>query len=58
MAKQVAARMSGDDYQHLFGWMHVLELLMPKRQVVKVIIEDEKAGSADDVTLVHASTLR
>src|SRR5260370_24232880 len=54
MAKQVAARMSGDDYQHLFGWMQVLELLMPKRQVVKVLIEDESAGSADDVTLVHA----
>jgi hypothetical protein len=46
--------MSGDDYQHLFAWMHALELLMSKRQVVKVIIEDEQAGSADDVTLLCA----
>jgi len=53
MAKQVSARLAGDDYQHLFAWMQALELLMPQRRVVKVVIEDEKAGSADDVTLLR-----
>ncbi len=27
MANQVAARLSGDDYQHLYAWQFVLELL-------------------------------
>lgn len=53
MANQVAARMGGDDYQHLFAWAQVLELLMPSRKVRAVIVEDEQAGSADDVTILH-----
>ena len=47
MANAVAARLKGDEYQHLFAWLHALELLMPQRQVSKVIVEDEKALSAD-----------
>lgn len=54
MANQVAARLEGDDYQHLLGWYHVLELLMPKKEAAVVSIEDERAGSADDVTIRHA----
>jgi hypothetical protein len=53
MANAVAARLKGDDYQHLFAWLHALELLMPQRQVVTVIVEDEKAVSADDLTLLR-----
>ena len=53
MANQVAARLKGDDYQHLYSWFHVLELLMPQRQVAKVIVEDEGAGSIDDVAVHH-----
>jgi hypothetical protein len=53
MANAVAARLKGDDYQHLFAWLHALELLMPQRCVVKVIVEDAKALSADDVTLLR-----
>ncbi len=53
MANQVAARLSGDDYQHLLAWHHVLELLMPRKQVASVCVEDERAGSADDVTIQH-----
>lgn len=53
MANQVAARLSGDDYQHLLAWHHTLELLMPRKQVAVVCIEDERAGSADDVTIQH-----
>ncbi|MBA2679925.1 MAG: hypothetical protein H0U76_16200 [Ktedonobacteraceae bacterium] len=33
MANQVAARLQGDDYQHLYAWQFVLELLMPKKNV-------------------------
>jgi hypothetical protein len=53
MANAVAARLKGDDYQHLFAWLHALELLMPQQQVTKVIVEDAKALSADDVTLLR-----
>lgn len=55
MANQVAARLSGDDYQHLFGWQFVLELLMPQKKVRHVTVEDAQAGSVDDVTIQHES---
>lgn len=53
MANQVAARLAGDEYQHLTSWFHVLELKRPRRNVLEVTIEDENAGSADDVTVRH-----
>lgn len=53
MANQVAARLHGDDYQHLTAWLHVLELMRPRCKVRLVTIEDEKSGSADDVTVLH-----
>ena len=53
MANQVAARLQGDDYQHLYAWQLVLELLMPKKNVRQVIVEDALAGSMDDVTIKH-----
>lgn len=54
MANQVTAILSGMDYQHLYSWYHVLELLKPRWQVVRVRVEDEDAMSADDVTVRHA----
>ncbi len=53
MANQVAARLRGDDYQHLYAWQFVLELLMPKKKVRRVTVEDALAGSMDDVTIQH-----
>jgi hypothetical protein len=53
MPSASSARRKGDEYQHLFAWLHALELLMPQRSVVKVIVEDAKAVSADDVTLLR-----
>jgi hypothetical protein len=53
MANQVAARLSGDDYQHLYAWLFVLELLMPGKMVLRVAIEDALAGSVDDVTVTY-----
>ena len=51
MANQVSARLKGDDYQHLYSWYLALELLRPGSHVAKVCIENEKAWSADDVTI-------
>lgn len=53
MANQVAARLSGDDYQHLYAWQLVLELKMPRKSVRLVTVEDALAGSVDDVTVRH-----
>src|SRR5579864_6646049 len=55
MANQVAARLEGDEYQHITSWLHVLELKMPRRAVRAVTVEDESAVSADDITLRHES---
>lgn len=54
MANQVAARLAGDDYQHLYAWWHVLGLRIPHLQLDSVCVEDEQAGSFDDVTLHYA----
>jgi hypothetical protein len=51
MANQVAARLAGDDFQHLYAWWHVVNLLEPATKLEEVHIEDENAGSFDDVTL-------
>ena len=53
MANQVAARLGGDDYQHLYSWLYILELRMPGKQVGRVRVEDEDAGSIDDVTVQY-----
>ena len=53
MANAVAARLMGDDYQHLLAWLYAQELLMPHRAVKAVIVEDAKAVSADDLTLLR-----
>jgi hypothetical protein len=55
MANQVAARLGGDDYQHLYSWLYVLELRMPAKQVGRVRVEDEDAGSIDDITVQYES---
>ncbi len=53
MANQVAARLKGDDYQHLFSWGRALELLRPAREVAHVRVEDPLAWSVDDVTVTR-----
>jgi hypothetical protein len=52
MANQVIPRLTGDDYQHLFSWYYVLALLRPSDYVKRVRVEDEDAGSVDDVTVL------
>lgn len=55
MANQVAARLAGDDYQHLLAWLQLLELLMPSSQVLSVTVEDPDAAHVDDVTTLYDS---
>lgn len=55
MANQVAARLKGDDFQHLLAWHHVLELKMPLTMVESVRVEDADALSVDDVTVRHST---
>lgn len=56
MANQVAARLAGDDYQHLVAWLALLELLDPASQLESVTVEDADAGSVDDVTKRYAAS--
>ena len=51
MANQVAAILSGEDYQHLFSFLQILELMMRGKRVAHARVEDQDAGSADDVTV-------
>ena len=53
MGNQAAARLSGDDYQHLYTWWLSLELLMPSHKVRRMTVEDAHAGSMDDVTIEY-----
>ena len=48
------ARLSGDDYQHLFTWLNALKLLHREENVVKVCFETN-AGNVDDLVLHHSN---
>src|SRR5262245_54500484 len=51
MSARTSSLLQGDDYQHLWSWLFILELLMPFRKARCVIVEDVLAGSVDDVTI-------
>lgn len=51
MANQVIPRLTGDDYQHLYGWWNALRLLKDSEKVNHVRVEDPEGGSVDDVTV-------
>lgn len=53
MNNKHAARIGGDDYQHLYSWWLALAMKFPDTRIAKVIIEDEQARSVDDVTVRH-----
>jgi len=52
MAKAVAARIQGDDYQGRFFWIEACRMFDERSKVVKVEIESENVKSLDDV-VVH-----
>jgi SMODS-associated and fused to various effectors sensor domain len=45
-------RMAGDDYQHLYTWLHALHLLRDSEGVTRVEFEVRDAGNVDDL-VVH-----
>src|SRR5216684_671447 len=51
MGEQSAARLAGDDYQHLYSWFELLQLLPLDSPYSHRFVEHPQAGSADDVTL-------
>ena len=53
MALQSSARIKGDDYQFLFTWLKVIELLKKNTNVQMVRIEDPDATFVDDVTVFY-----
>ena len=51
MAKAVAARLQGDDYQIRFFWLQACRLLEDRTKVVSVEIESDDVKSLDDVVV-------
>lgn len=49
------ARVRGDEYQHLIGWIQVIRAVLPNSNVNEVGIEDPDAGNADDITIYKSS---
>jgi SMODS-associated and fused to various effectors sensor domain len=48
------AGMAGDDYQHAFTLMHVMDLLKEDRGIVGIGMEVNDAGNVDDLVVVYA----
>lgn len=51
MGEQSASRLAGDDYQHLYSWFELLQLLAADSPYSHGYVEHPHAGAADDVTL-------
>lgn len=49
------ARIRGDDYQHLAGWIQVVEALLRGSGVERIGMEDPGHPGADDVTVYRSS---
>lgn len=49
-----AARLTGDDLQHLIGWYHALRMLRPGNEIVSVALETHGDGNLDDVVVTYA----
>lgn len=51
MGTQSGARLYGDDYQHLFSWYKLLDLLETNAEVDHIFVEHPQAEATDDVTI-------
>lgn len=51
MGEQSASRLKGDDYQHLYSWHVLLQLLDERGLYDHGYVEHPEAGAADDVAL-------
>ncbi|RDY72582.1 SAVED domain-containing protein [Halobacillus trueperi] len=53
MSKHIAARMFGDDYQALFFWMKVCDMLQDHKNIEKVAFEYDEFKAFDDVVVFY-----
>lgn len=53
MARAIAARQEGDDYQARLFWLHVCRLFLERSKVRRVIYEAENVKSFDDVVVEY-----
>ncbi|MCX6064971.1 MAG: hypothetical protein NT121_04355 [Chloroflexi bacterium] len=53
--KQIAARISGDDYQSRFFWYQATQLLFENSNVERIILEHDDACHIDDVVVYYRS---
>lgn len=51
MGEQSSARLQGDDFQHLYSWFHILELLNSDAMINHIWVEHPDAGNVDDITV-------
>lgn len=51
MGNLSASRLYGDDYQHLFSWIKILDLLDPNTPLSHIWVENPSAAAADDLTI-------
>jgi hypothetical protein len=51
VGEQSSSRLKGDDYQHLYSWYELLQLLDPQSAYSYGFVEHPAAGAADDITL-------
>ncbi|MGB1252132.1 MAG: NACHT domain-containing protein, partial [Candidatus Promineifilaceae bacterium] len=51
MGRQSSARRAGDQYQDLYSWYRILDILDEKEDAHQVWLEHPKAGSVDDVVV-------
>jgi hypothetical protein len=51
VGEQSSSRLKGDDYQHLYSWYELLQLLDSQTPYSYGFVEHPTAGAADDVTL-------
>ena len=54
MAKAVAARQFGDEYQQLVFWKYALRMLSGNYEIENIKYEDESVKSFDDVVIEYA----
>jgi hypothetical protein len=55
MAKAIAARNQGDDYQALYFWLRACDLFDPRKGVERVFLEKEGVKAFDDVVVSFKS---
>ncbi len=54
MAKSIAARIYGDDYQQLVFWKYALMMLNADKEIIGIAYEDDEIKSFDDIVITYS----